>query len=61
MQLQNEIMKSMGVTMEFSYNDLRDRIILKLKEATGKLREMEYESQHGNGIRKPARLTKGVF
>ena len=32
--------------MEFSYNDLRDRIILKLKEATGKLREMEYESQH---------------
>ena len=32
--------------MEFSYKDLRNRIILKLREATGKLREVEYESQH---------------
>ena len=32
--------------MEFSYKDLRNRIILKLREATGKLREVGYESQH---------------
>jgi hypothetical protein len=32
--------------MEFSYKDLRNKIILKLKEATEKLREMEYESQN---------------
>jgi len=31
--------------MGFSYKDLRDRIALKLKEATKKLREMDYESQ----------------
>lgn len=39
------MMESEGTTISFSYEDLRNRIFHKLKEATAKLKELGYKSQ----------------